>query len=188
MKVKPLKSYRTPTYPEKYIVLRNPYILKALPQRWKGNAKIGVALSSIIMLMLAGCGDKTGGNGELLGKDSGTEGIEVKQTNKTNISAPVITPIFKYRIGRGSFGCVSVAPPAFLSEAEAYEVISEEAKREGIVFEKGGLELDKVNMPLTSLMYNPEDKDSVKLKSKKGSLALDGYDSNKRIAFCKVNG
>jgi len=183
MEVKPLKSYKTPAYPEKYVVLRNPTILKSIPQRWKGNAKIGLALSSIIMLMLTGCRDRINESGEPMPRNDGDERLPVTQTTDIVRAIPIVTPIFEHGDGRGSFGCVSVAPPAFLSEAEAYEVISEEAKREGIIFEKDNLELKKVNLPITSLMYDPKDDHSIKLKSEKGSLKLDGHDNNKKIAF-----
>lgn len=178
MEIKPQKSYKTPAYPEKYMVLDNPDILSRLPQRWMGNATVGIALSSVIMLMLAGCGQKTGGSGALETENSG------KGTGISNANAVVqAAPIFEHGEGRGSFGCVSVAPPAFLSEAEAFEVIAEEAKREGIIFTKGGLTMDGVEMPLTSLVYNSEDKEQAGLKTKKGSLDLDGYDVNKKIAY-----
>lgn len=179
MEVKPLKSYKTPTYPEKYRVLRDPNILKILPQRWKGNAKVGIALSSVLMLMLAGCGQKAAGNAGTPGTENAKEGTGVGQTN----GIVTVAPIFEHGTGRGSFGCVSVAPPAFLSEAEAYEVIAEEVKREGLVLEKGGPVIDGVEMPLTSLVYTSEEERTAAPKSVKGSLEPDGYDRSKSIAY-----
>ncbi len=179
MEVKPLKSYKIPTYPEKYIVLHDPNILKILPQRWKGNAKVGIALSSVLMLMLSGCGQKTAGNAGAPGTENAKEGTGMGQTN----SIVTVAPIFEHGAGRGSFGCVSVAPPAFLSEAEAYEVIAEEVKREGLVLEKGGPVINGVEMPLTSLVYTSEEEGTAALKSVKGSLEPDGYDSSKSVAY-----
>ncbi len=178
MEIKPLKSYKAPAYPEKIIVIENPGLLKMLPQRWKGNVKAGIALSSVVMLLLAGCGQKTGGGGTTAVK-SGSGDAGIRQTSK----AVLVAPIFEHGAGRGAFGCVSVAPPAFLSEAEAYEVIAEEMKREGISLEKGGLTLEEVGMPLTSLIYEPEGEKASELKSRKGSLELDGYDSVRKIAY-----
>lgn len=50
MEISPLMNYRKPKYPNKQIVLMNPNILKALPERWKGNLYIGVALPALLTL------------------------------------------------------------------------------------------------------------------------------------------
>lgn len=183
MDVKPLSSYKVPAYPEKHIVLRNPNILKSLPQRWKGNAKIGIALSSLVMMMLSGCTENSDEPGRPAAITGTGETAAVKQTNTKLQISYEIAPVFRHGDGRGSFGCVSVAPPAFLSEAEAFEVISEEAKREGIIFSEGGLTLDKVEIPVTSLNYNPDGEKNAAQGSKRGELELDGYDAGKKIAY-----
>lgn len=183
MEVKPLKRYKTPAYPEKHIALMNPNILKSLPQRWKGNVKIGIALSSLVMMMLSGCTENTDGLDRPAAVSGGGDAATVKQANTKPQVRYEAAPIFKHGDGRGSFGCDSVTPPAFLSEAEAFEVISEEAKREGIVLSEGGLTLDKVEIPVTSLNYNPDGEKNAAQGSKRGELELDGYDAGKKIAY-----
>lgn len=183
MEVKPIKSYREPAYPEKNIVLMNPNILKSLPQRWKGNVKIGIALSSLVMMMLSGCTERTGGLDGSGAVSGGGGGTTTAQANTKPQVRHEIAPIFRHGDGRGSFGCVSVAPPAFLSEAEAFEVISEEAKREGILLSEGGLTLDKVEIPVTSLYYDPKGEKKAAQSSKRGGLDLDGYDAGRKIAY-----
>lgn len=179
MQTKPLKSYRTPAYPDKNIFLRNPGIMRTLPERWKGNARIGIAVSFFSMLMLTGCLQKIDDNDEAVPKVR--EGVELSVIQ--NDTPGLIAPIFKHGDGRGSFGCVSVAPPTFLSEAEAFEVISEEAKKEGIIFKEDALKLDGVDIPITSLKYDTGENNTKNLKSKKGRLAMDGFDVNMKIAF-----
>ena len=55
MDIKPVKKYKTPRYPEKSVLLANPNLLKTVPERWKGNIYIGVALTSILAFSLVGC-------------------------------------------------------------------------------------------------------------------------------------
>lgn len=190
MKIDPVKVYRTPGYPEKSFVLRNPGILKSLPQRWKNNLRVGIALSSTIMMLLSACESKTdGGIDTYTGKDVGTaeaneNGPDGQKDNSSGHTAglAIVAPIFRHGAGRGSFGCVSVAPPAFLSEAEAFEVISEVAKLEGIEFGNEPVELDGIEIPVTDLYLHSED-DRPEMSTQKGTLVLDGYDKERKIAF-----
>lgn len=55
LKIETVKKYKSPGYPDKNIVLENPDILKTLPQRWKDKAYAGLAFSSIVVMLLAGC-------------------------------------------------------------------------------------------------------------------------------------
>lgn len=183
MKVVPLRAYRTPAYPEKSTVLRNPNILKAMPDRWKGNVKAGFALSSTVLLLLAGCGNKPGEpdlNPTIASDNVSTSG---GLDNLPEVDHELISPIFEHGTGRGSFGCVSVAPPAFLSEAEALEIINEEAVREGIVFQNKTIQFKDIKIPVTDLFSRSEADDNSELKTIKETLELDGYDSERKIAM-----
>lgn len=199
MEIKPLKAYKKPAYPEKEQVLRNPNLLKRMPERWKGNIRVGAALSSVLVLMLAGCSQRTagtGGSSQTTGaagssRATGTDGTTgSKEGTATLIGGKVrlgesmlVAPIFQYGDGTGGFGCVSVAPPAFLSEAEAFEVISREAEKEGLRFKENGLKLENVDVPVTSISYDPQKDPDWKLKRETASLELDGYDEKNKIAF-----
>lgn len=172
MDLKPVLKYKTPRYPEKSVFLDNPHLLKTVPERWKDNIYVGVALTSILAFSLTGCSadDKTILN------------------NQDKVTA---APIFEHGNGRGSFGCVSVAPPSFLSEEEAYEVIQEEAEKYGIAFERDALELKGVGIPETKYYLKSAGESSknnaqggeVIDSTRKGDLALDGYDESKKIGF-----
>jgi hypothetical protein len=149
LQVRPVNKYRVPSYPEKIDVLRDPVLLKTIPERWKHNVHIGMALSSILAFTLSGCS-----SGKLVPDDS--SGITIKNSNqKTEPLVAGVAPIFEHGNGRGSFGCVSVAPPSFLSEEEAFQAIQEEAKLYGIEFDKTGLELKNVGIPETMYYLKP---------------------------------
>lgn len=175
MDIKPVKKYRSPKYPVKQAVLDNPELLKLMPDRWKKSLYVNAALSSLLIFTLASCRGR-----EL----SGTEQTEKK---------PLVAPIFDHGNGRGSFGCMSISPPSFLSEEEAYQVIQEEGKKYGISFDKEGLNIENVRIPETKYFLKPEkqvegnksfrDKGGVISSSKTGDLKLDGYDGVKKIGY-----
>lgn len=164
MKVKPIAKYKFPVYPDKEEVLKNPKLLKKLPERWKGKSYVAAAFFSLLLMTLAGCSSK----------NEDVKTVEGTYTGQT-------APLFIHGEGRGSFGCVSVAPPAFLSEEEAFSVIEEEAKREGIVFTKGGLTLKNIMVPKTDTYYDQDN--NSKVKSQKGDITLDGIDESKNVSF-----
>lgn len=185
MELKPVKNYKVPKYPDKKIILSNPDMLKLTPKRWTKNINTQIAFSSLLIMMLTACGPKydNSNEGNIVGSDP---------TSEPGNTTVYVAPIFEYGDGRGSFGCDSVAPPAFLSEEEAYQVICDEAKKRGINFEKSNEVLKDIQIPVTYTFIeykpNPDNPDEYipvyPSKTKEnGNLELDGYDESKKIAF-----
>jgi len=192
MKLEPVKKYRILKYPMKSEVIHNPAVLKDIPERWKGNISIGIALSSIITITLTGCGSGQGATNGISAGDGNADPISSSITDQgaQNKAQAVVAPIFEHGNGRGSFGCMSIAPPSFLSEEEAFQAVQEEAVKYGIIFEKNSHELKKVGIPETKFYLKPENddagynEDAGEIKStKNGNLMLDGYSTDKRIGF-----
>ena len=180
MEIIPVKAYRWPRYPDKRIVLDHPELLKTLPQRWKNNARAIAALSALIAMTTTGCIPQS----ETIDSNDTRSGINAGTTdpkgNSQNEGKRVnwIAPVFEHGDGRGAFGCESIAPPSFLSEEEAMDVIRAEAQKEGITLASEGLTLEGVQLPETKYYLNDGKRvDS----SQKGDLHLDGYDSEKKI-------
>jgi hypothetical protein len=166
MDLEPVKKYSSPNYPDKQTIIKNPKLLKTMPERWKGNMYVCTALSSLIMFMFSGCVQK------------GVSGAEPANGKLEAV------PIFEHGTGRGSFGCSSVAPPAFISEEEAFQVIQEEGKKYGLVFDKKDLKLENVKIPETKYMLSTVNGKSAAIDStRKGNLVLDGYDEAKKVGF-----
>lgn len=173
MDIKPVKKYKTPNYPDKQSIIDNPELLSQLPNRWKKSIYVNAALSSLILFTLSSC----------RGKETGGTSIIEKEV--------MVAPVFDHGGGRGSFGCMSIAPPSFLSEEEAYQVIQEEGKMYGISFESNNLKLEGIEIPETKYYLRTEEGDSGSIKDKgevidstrKGDLTLDGYDEEKKIGF-----
>jgi len=173
MGIKPVKFYDHPQYPDKLEVLNHPELLKSLPERWKSSSRTLIALSALLGLMLGGCKPSTDA---VLDPDKENDG---KSGGENTRRVEWIAPIFEHGDGRGSFGCVSVAPPAFLSEEEALDVIRAEAESMGIILGAEILKFENVRIPETKFYLSEKNKvDS----SKKGDLVLDGYDDSKNIA------
>jgi len=155
MKVTPVSKYGLASYPTKPILDEHPEVLRLVPQRWRANPVVLAALSGLVTLA-AGCKQAAAQSTQAVG---------------------VVAPIFIHGEGRGTFGCEAVNPPVFLSEAEAFEVIYEEAKKAGITFAKGGPELGDIEKAVHAY---PKPDQKVKLKA-------DGADKKRSISFVFVS-
>jgi len=163
-----LKNYKKPSYPDKDTVLHNPILLKKLPERWRKNAYTCATLSSVLLLLLTSC------------KINDIKSSDEQSSDVQSSAVQYQVPFFEHGDGRGSFGCESVAPPAFLSEEEALSVINEITKREGFEFTKDGAIINNIQIPETNI-YDDRIKE-IKAYSA-GDLTLDGFNSDKNIAF-----
>lgn len=205
MKAESVKRYEVPRYPEKKVVLRNPGILKTIPKRWKGNIKVGIALSSLLFLTLTACDQENSKSGEEALNDKPVD-ISNRKIDAEITPGQKAAPLFEHGEGIGSYGCVVVTPPVFLSEEEARGVIIEEAKKYGIKFDKDDEEIETtVEIKESSEIKNDEEatfvflpKTSVSIIDKvveeengkkeneyikHGSIILDGCDVEKKIGF-----
>jgi hypothetical protein len=84
--------------------------------------------------------------------------------------ALVVAPIFEHGEGRGATGCIVLAPPVFLSEEEALQVIREELATHGVTLGTAEYEIAGVALsPFHSLRPEP--------------FKADAADSKKRMAI-----
>ncbi len=160
MKVCKLTTYPAPAYPDRDQVARSPELLLTLPQRWRRNGRACAAFASVTAMLLSACA----GPGEA---DSTAQDA-------------AIAPLFTHGDGRGGYGCVSVAPPAFLSESEAYAVVAQMAREAGLELRQPGPVLTNVRLPQVD-PYSETAKTLVGTKI--GDLELDGVDSAGKVAF-----
>jgi hypothetical protein len=110
MKARPVKHCKTPAYPTRLEVAADPALLeKHMPEAWKRSARFAATVS-----MLASAGSLA--------------------LNPGCASGPPakVAPVFDHGSGRGALGCVMVVPPAFLSEEEALQIISETLAEHGL--------------------------------------------------------
>jgi hypothetical protein len=129
--------------------------LRRVPARWQGKAAVLAALAA-------------------------TTGIIALRWAPTRVDGAAdavaqVAPIFPHGDGRGSFGCDAVAPPVFLSEDEARQVITEELKAAGLDAKADAQTLADVPIPVTSLFGETKE-------TKPGALVLDAVDTTKHVA------
>jgi hypothetical protein len=160
MEIKPVKDSQPPRYPRKEDV-GTEQIKASLPRRWVKSPVAKIALASLAAMTLAGC--------ELL-RTAGMPAAPSILTEETVTPTPFIlegeamaptvnvAPLFTHGEGLGAFGCMMVAPPAFLSEDEALSVINSVAKQYGLTFfAQGAPELEGVLQPVTNI-YESDNK------------------------------
>ena len=153
MELVAVKTYGKPEYPFKEEAMCSPDLLKALPKRWHAKPILCILLAFTAASGLCACSE---------------------------IQRPyAAAPIFEHGSGRGSFGCVSVAAPVFLSEEEAAQVIREEALLQGVDF--SGSKSIHGEFPATSLYSFLEEEPDP--GTWRGTLELDGYDEALGIGF-----
>lgn len=162
MNLEPISRYATPKLPTRDVLDARPELLRLLPKRWQGNA--------VVVAALAAC----------LAMSRSSQCVAADGPSR-------VAPMFVHGQGTGSFGCMSVSPPVFLSEDEARQVITEEAKRGGISFAEGGKTLPSIEMPATKTESVTRADGSKSISWKRGLKAqpveLDGFDRKHNVAF-----
>jgi hypothetical protein len=165
MKRAPKQQSKAPQYPrrgeEGAELLR-----KLVPDRWKKGKAVTGALALLFFPAHGGAAD-------------------AKKADPTQ-PPPMLSQIFEHGEGRGAFGCVAVSPPAFLTEADARQVIIEEFSKVGVKFE-----LQKHTLPgvvessRQETWKHTNGKVEIEESAKKpgGIAVLDGYDPAHQIGF-----
>ena len=162
MEITPLRDYPRPEYPTATAFHKNGRQLMChIPRRWRFEKTLGSVLAFTILSGLCACSLQ---NGE-----------ETAGTDKTSVAIP----LFVHGEGRGSYGCESVAPPVYLSEDEAAQVIRETAKEYGLSLTGEGTVAGNA-LPYTNLFGSIEE-------TYEGELPLDGYDEATGLGYLFVS-
>lgn len=175
LKIEPVPFYKSPKYPTKAAILINPALLGALPQRWKAVPSLCVALTLTISTGLYGCAKDERDNDDEKNLSVSVPVDGSDQGNDGNVLS-VSVPVFEHGTGRGAYGCEMVAPPVYLSEEEALQIIREEAEAQGIDF--SDTQTIEGNFPATNIYYGDDE-----FETRKGEIELDGYDPDLKIGF-----
>lgn len=160
MKIKPVEVAEAPKYPDKYNEEVRRVLLSVKPNRWRGTSLAAIGLSAAVVLSLSGCS---------LGYT--TDGVPVQSP-----TAPVVMPggidqyvtmgetvpfstmpygsmipLFEYGEGTGAIGCVSIAAPVFMSEEEAFAILSAAFAEAGLTLSKEAETRENTNLPVTNI-------------------------------------
>lgn len=158
MEITPLREYPRPEYPtalEFHTDCRQ--LIRHIPRRWKWERTISSVLSFTIATGMCSCSLHT----------------------ERSPENTVVIPLFAHGEGRGSYGCESVAPPVYLSEDEAAQVIRETAREYGLDFSGTGT-VSGERLPYTNLYGDTT-------ATWSGELPLDGYDEETGLGYLFVS-
>jgi len=165
MRPEPLKRMQQPRYPTRRAVLANPELLERhLPPGWRVTRELAASTSLFLAAGLAAC---RGGDG----KDQAAAG---------NRAVSLVAPIFEHGEGRGAWGCVVVAPPIFLSEEEALQVIREELSAHGVTFTESNVRAEGVTFPAHEIQYDVDENGNVTEEVTESPGARQPYDIDAR--------
>ena len=163
MEITPLRDYPRPEYPTAAAFHKNGRMLfHYIPRRWRFVKALGSVLVFTVLSGLCACSLQNG-----------------EEQNNTDKTTSVAVPLFVHGEGRGSYGCESVAPPVYLSEDEAAQVIRETAKEYGLSFTGEGT-VSGDALPYTNLFDTMDE-------TYKGELPLDGYDEATGLGYLFVS-
>ncbi len=174
MQLKPVKIKKELGFPTINEFAQNPELLyKNIPSSWLKNKYVAASLAMFVL-----CGNV--GNAQVPTKNQiqyVLQQDQKKKTSKKKITQkvkevkkqerneiPDTINVIEYS---GSVGCVSVAPPVYITEKEAYEIILN-------IFKEENIELDTINCPEIKFILQPNDRE-VKLK-------IDAYNKEHNIA------
>lgn len=171
MEIRPVKKYRTPVYPSLIEAQNHPELLEKLPKRWQNNRAVMASLIALTMIGTSGCT-----------KDSEKQPTASESSGNTSQTSVVhmAAPIFYHGEGTGSLGCEMVAPPVFLSEAEALAIIKNEAASAGIQLDDS----PDAYSAQPGTTENPFNKKQVTLGE---AVPLDLYDTDHNVAVSFVS-
>jgi hypothetical protein len=143
MKITPLKSYAPPAYPTYGESKQDPRLLANLPRRWRKNPSLAPLLGTGILFHIAGSecradeAEKDVANVKTVLPAEHEKDDALAIENARPLPAVTrVAPLLEEALakdGRGSFGCVAISSPVFLSENEALDLIEDELGKVGIV-------------------------------------------------------
>jgi hypothetical protein len=135
MEIKPVTNCCRPGYPTRKEAQTAPaWLLEHLPERWRRIIAAGGTGVVLLAAGMSGCegqsGPPNGGGAQTQPAAAGAPADAAAHV-RGNMKA-IVAPIFNHGEGRGAIGCVVMAPPVFLTEEDALQVIQDELNKAGI--------------------------------------------------------
>lgn len=175
MHASPLRSHQRPRYPTRLEIAAAPELLRRLPARWSAQSELGAAALALIALVQPGCQSQP-----TVDKTKTAPSREVAGSGLA-----IVAPIFEHGEGRSTMGCIVVAPPVFLSEEEAWQVIDEELAKHGLRFPEKEHIISGIEIPLYSSaeLERLAEGDPLPKPASIEPLRADRFDSHRKIAL-----
>jgi hypothetical protein len=132
-------------------------LLERQPRRWGGSRSIATLLGTGLMIHIVGSGCRSDSDGKPVRKTgihiALQKALEDIENKLRALPATRVAPMLEEALatdGRGSFGCVAVSSPVFLSENEAINLIEFELKKAGLKLREMA-RLDGLQVPATDV-------------------------------------
>jgi len=171
MTIKPVRTYTTPAYPTYQESKQDAHLLERLPRRW--GKTLAPLLGTGILIQIVGTGCNSN---DAQGKGVKITAVEPLGQKPKNVADAVraipvtrVAPILEDALandGKGSFGCMAVSAPVFLSENEAMDLIRAELEKAGLALQPG-VSVDGLQVPTTSEKIREEKKKKIENAMKK---------------------
>ncbi len=150
MKIRKVTNYKAPNYPNLTQILETPEIMNKLPKRWQSPSKwmMIMGISTLLTRYLA-AEETTDSNFEVIvvpSEENSETSEKIEEPVEPNVQFAKILPEALAKDGRGTFGCVAMNPPTFLSESEALELIYTELTKAGLKL-KEDVKIDNIECP-----------------------------------------
>jgi len=192
-KIKPLKSYRKPSYPGKEHFAANPgRLLSYVPGAWVNKP---LALSALLAFICSGNipapakeplpfsasedGNRVIKENTIAAANTGAE----EQKPAPREQSTTVAPLFIHGTGAGTTGCVVMSPPVFLSEAEAIEIILSELKNAGFRFDTVDYIVPGIFTREVSEEYDPDWKSRLIEQDARHPFYFDLYDKQYNVGI-----
>lgn len=189
-----MHGYGRPSYPRRDEV-DDATLGRYMPRRWRRSGRVAGAMALLFFQPPAGMATARadsavpparGGPAATPAPGPGDDSKRRNPDGSTPPRAVRVVDVFEHGEGRGAFGCVAVAPPAFLSEQDARQVILEEFARAGVRFRLDARQhptLRERKVTLTA-HKNAEGRFVSERKLVMGKpITLDGWDPEHQIGF-----
>lgn len=168
-RISPVRIHPAPAYPQQPVIASDPALLARLPLRWQRSRRAASCAGLFALLTLTGCSMPV------------SQQTSQPSPSPSPTPAPFKVPFFVHGEGLGSFGCVMVAPPVYLTEDDAKEIVGQVAAGYGVSF-SAAKAIQGVDIPRTSLFYD-FNSPLPSMPAALGTLDLDGYDNAKNIGY-----
>jgi hypothetical protein len=163
MEIKPVTNCSRPGYPTRKEAQTAPaWLLDHLPERWRRIIAAGGTGVVLLAAGMSGCEGQSGPpNGGAQTQPSAAGAPADAAAHVRGNMKAIVAPIFNHGEGRGAIGCIVMAPPVFLTEEDALQVIQDELS-------KAGIELTSTNVALSEVAI----KKRIKRYERKGNESI----------------
>lgn len=179
MKRDALRGYRRPGYPRRGE--EGNAVSDFIPKRWRRSGRVAGAMAFLLFPL-------PGGKARADVSPPHTAASPRADDHRKGPSGQTpLARVFAHGEGRGAFGCVAVAPPAFLTEHDARQVILEEFAKAGVHFQLDAKRLPELRERSVTVEYEKradgKGYEAHQLEKRGEPMLLDGWDPAHQIGF-----